>query len=154
MRVFERLVASVSVALYLCAAFTPCPTAGAMNSIARIAALRPLTSAPIPTDTTAAHSHPIPNASSDDGAHHGDHVSDVAHASKRTHTESALAWTPTCLCGCSETRAWIGGGAARLGPVIPETEGAHPMPMIATTAAIIAFSLCAAPASIADPIPT
>ena len=30
-----------------------------------------------------------------------------------------LAFLPTCLCGCSETRSTIGGNASRLGSVVP-----------------------------------
>jgi len=34
---------------------------------------------------------------------------------------ASLGFKPTCQCGCSDTRSQVGGGAARLGSVVPGT---------------------------------
>ena len=62
----------------------------------------------------AHQSHPAHQ--SQEGAHASREVENSHH---RVAMESLLVWVPTCLCGCGDSRALIGGGAARLGPVVP-----------------------------------
>jgi hypothetical protein len=53
-----------------------------------------------------------------DGAH-SHRAPDSLETSQIAEPTVLAEFKPTCLCGCSETRSTIGGGAARLGRVIP-----------------------------------
>jgi len=92
---------------------------------------------------------------SNHGAHHVAHAGRGAEtAHRRVALKSALVWMPKCLCGCGDTRATVGGGAARLGPAVPSTESSPWPTEVVRTATMPAPRPIPAPDNLIDPIPT
>lgn len=73
-----------------------------------------------------AHDHgaPAPAAPQVHPAEHAD-PPEAALASSSGSPDSALSFKAPCVCGCSDTRANVGGGAARLGVAVPPSEVAR-----------------------------
>jgi hypothetical protein len=106
-RTAERFIALFVVATFVAAAFLPCES----TSLANLGVLWAPTADAMPS---AHESESSPMASPD--AHHASHIAVQAPA-----TTAKLEFKPTCLCGCSDTRSQVGGGAARLGSVLSGT---------------------------------
>jgi hypothetical protein len=106
-RTAERFIALFAIATFVAATFLPCES----TSFAKLGVLW---APPADTMPSAHESESSPMASPH--AHHASHVALQAPA-----TTAKLEFKPTCLCGCRDTRSQIGGGAARLGSVLPGT---------------------------------
>ncbi len=106
-RAAERFIALFAIATFVAATFLPCESTSSANP----GVLWASTADAMPS---AHESESSPVASPQ--AHHASHVAVQAPA-----TAARLEFKPTCLCGCSDTRSQIGGGAARLGSVLPGT---------------------------------
>jgi len=104
-----RVVAALAISAYLVATLLPCePPAWLARSGDDV---HGYSAAPVEAQPTPHHAH--------HPTHHGD--GDAAAAPvvtpRRSPTDSP-SFLPKCLCGCSETRGWVGGSGARLGSVV------------------------------------
>lgn len=146
----DRVISVFAVAAYLSAAFLPCEPVGEVFSSAPPGVESHVI--PAAPKTTASASHQSHHAShKDHGAHDTGKSQDSHH---KVATETTVVWMPTCLCGCGESRAQIGGGAARLGPVVPAASVALLPPRLTTRAVRSGLRLVQAPDYLIDPIPT
>ncbi len=62
-------------------------------------------------------------------AHHADNTDNTDNTDNANNADSIpkarLSLSPTCLCGCSETRSTVGGEVSRLGVVVPRVHVAR-----------------------------
>ena len=151
-----QFIAVVAIAAYSSAAFLPCESDGEMFSF---------TPPPVETRVTLTEakvtpspSHASHHASQQDQTGHTDHGAHDNREAQNSHhrgaMESALIWMPTCLCGCGDSRALIGGGAARLGPVVPPACAAPGLSEMTSLTTESIPRLFQAPDNLIDPIPT
>lgn len=83
-----------------------------------------------PSHPAGAHEHGQAHASPGHAVHGAHHAAErhgadphaPERASTRTPRSSLAVMVPTCSCGCSRTRALVGGSASRLGSVVPRIE--------------------------------
>ena len=145
-----QLVGAIAIAAYLSSAFLPCkPADGAFDSIPSVAESRAIGVLAGTTDPTAHASHHVSPTG------HGNHAERTTSDSHQlARHESPAVWMPTCLCGCSQSRAQIGGGTARLGPVLPVTIAVPLSPRVSVLAVSPAPQPVQAPDFLIDPIPT
>lgn len=79
-------------------------------------------------DAHAQHDAHSTHGMSGQAAHSADHAGHEMPAAvevepaKRPRRLARSEMTAKCLCGCSDTRAFVGGGGARLGSVVPPAE--------------------------------
>ena len=108
-------ISLIAILSYLAATFIPC------ESIAKFGLV------PAPPAVSMHASEASSSPSHHGHAHHVKLGSEVGRGS-----EATAEWKATCLCGCDETRSMIGGGAGRLGSVVPITHVARLLPAIET----------------------
>jgi hypothetical protein len=156
-----QIIALVAITAYLSAAFLPCEPDGELFSSARRSAetrVTPAEARATPSPSTSRPSHPSHHASHENQTGHSDHGAHDNREAQNSHhkvaMESSLVWMPTCLCGCGDSLAMMGGGAARLGPIVPPAPAA---PGLSETVSLTTESvprLLQAPDNLIDPIPT
>ena len=107
-----QIIAGFAIAIYLVVALIPCGLEDpSFFSVASDVSVHGMTVAP--ESPHGSHMHHGSRRTDADSAH----AATPSH--DRTKLNSSLVWTRTCLCGCSESRSTVGGGAARLGPAVP-----------------------------------
>ncbi len=158
----SQMIAVLAIAAYLSAAFLPCDRDGEKF----LSAASPVEthSMSIATGMTPQSPHPQHHGGHGERAHRANSAHAADHGAQESpdaiqpHARfamgSSLVWLPTCLCGCGDSRATVGGGAARLGPLVLTALDA-PWPIEAARLARGPVpQLIPAPAKLIDPIPT
>jgi hypothetical protein len=154
-----QIIAVCAITAYLSAAFLPCESDGGLF----LSAPPPAKDRVMPTEARVTPSpsqslHPSHHASHENQTgrtdHDAHHDAEAQNSHHEVAMESSLVWMPTCLCGCGDSRALIGGGAARLGPVVPPTAAAPGLSELTIQTTEATPRLLQAPENLIDPIPT
>ena len=128
MQTAGRFISAFAISAYLAATFIPCESLLAVSGVTASA-----------SGIHAMHSEQESQPSQTAASH--DHVHAHSHSASYEEIQASgksarLEFRPTCQCGCSDTRSQVGGGAARLGSVVPGTvfaglfDAEHPAPGI------------------------
>ena len=145
-----QIIGLLAIVAYLSAAFHPCERTG--EAFLPAPSVLETHGTPVAAETT--HSAPHSSHHASHKNHDTHNTSEAQGSHHKVATESSVVWMPTCLCGCSDSRAQIGGGAARLGPVVPAAFAAQLLPRTILSAVKVSPRPILAPDDLIDPIPT